>query len=198
MCNKRRQTGLSLIEVAVFIVVLGIGIAGLLVLYNQVTKASVDPMVRKQALALALSLLEEIELRAFTYCDPDDPNVYTASVANAANCPVLLEAMGAEPGETRYSTIAPYDNVNDYNSLAAMAGSNPVDPNSIRDIANNTIPGLTGYTVSVAVAPIAAGDFGGTVTNTNDALGITVTVTAPPNITVSLQGYRLRYAPNSP
>src|SRR4051812_24967928 len=102
MFNKQRQRGMSLIEVVVFIVVLGIGFAGMLVLYNQVTQASVDPIVRKQALAVASSLLEEIELQAFTYCDPDDPNVYTASAPDATNCPILLERMGAEPGETRY------------------------------------------------------------------------------------------------
>src|SRR5712671_3317025 len=84
MSNKCRQTGMSLIEVVLFIVVLGIGFAGILVLYNQVSKASVDPIVRKQALAIASSLLEEIELRAFTYCDPDDPAVFTAT--SAADC----------------------------------------------------------------------------------------------------------------
>ena len=71
------QRGLSLIETVVFIVVLGIGIAGLAVLYNQLTLASVDPLVRKQAVAIASSLMEEIQLRPFTYCDPDDPLVFT-------------------------------------------------------------------------------------------------------------------------
>src|SRR4051812_39097708 len=82
--QRMRQAGLSLIEVVVFIVVLGIGFAAILTLYNSLTTASVDPMVRKQALAIASSLLEEIELRAFTYCDPDDANVYTAT--SSAGC----------------------------------------------------------------------------------------------------------------
>src|SRR3954470_9892401 len=82
--TSRSHAGMSLIEVVVFIVVLGIGIAGTLVLFNQVTRASVDPMIRKQALALASSMLEEVELKAFTYCDPDDATVYTA--VNAAAC----------------------------------------------------------------------------------------------------------------
>jgi type II secretory pathway pseudopilin PulG len=75
MCSSR-EGGFSLLEVVIFIVVLGIGIAGMAVLYNQVTLASVDPLVRKQALAIANSLMEEIQLRAFTYCDPDDPLVF--------------------------------------------------------------------------------------------------------------------------
>jgi MSHA pilin protein MshD len=202
MSNRRHRAGMSLIEVVVFIVVLGIGLAGILTLYNRLTIASVDPIVRKQALAIASSLLEEIELRAFTYCDPDDPAVFTAT--STAGCdPLKIETMVAEtfspPGtETRFSTTAPFDNVNDYNSLPAMSGSNTLDPNSIRDIADNTIAGLGGYTVTVSVVQIAANELGAAVTNTTDALRITVTVTGPTNVIVSLRGYRLRYAPNSP
>jgi MSHA pilin protein MshD len=83
MCS-RREHGFSLIETVIFIVVLGIGIAGLAVLYNQLTLASVDPLVRKQAVAIANSLMEEIQLRPFTFCDPDDPLVFT--VASPAGC----------------------------------------------------------------------------------------------------------------
>ncbi len=107
MSIRRRSTGFSLIEVVVFIVVLGIAFVGMLVLYNRVTSASVDPMVRKQALAIASSLLEEIELRAHTFCDPDDPNVYTAT--STAGC-TIIEAIGPEAGETRYS-VPRFDNV---------------------------------------------------------------------------------------
>ncbi len=98
MCARHRSAGFSLIEVVVFIVVLGIAFVGMLILYNRVTSASVDPMVRKQALAIASSLLEEIELRAYTFCDPDDPNVYTAT--STAGC-TTIEAIGPEAGETR-------------------------------------------------------------------------------------------------
>ena len=79
MCS-RRQAGFSLLEAVIFIVVLGIGIAGMAILYNQLTVASVDPLVRKQALAIANSLMEEIQLRPFTFCDPDDPLVYTETL----------------------------------------------------------------------------------------------------------------------
>lgn len=199
MSRNPPSRGFSLIEVVVFIVVLGIGFASMLVLYNRVTLASVDPLVRKQALAIASSLLEEIELRAFTYCDPDDPNVYTATSATVgpAGCTAAatVEGIGAEAGETRYAAPR-FDNVNDYNGFA-MAGSNPADPNSIRDITNQTISGLNGYSVTVVIAAIAVNELPG-VADTTDALRINVTVTGPTGVNVSLQGYRLRYAPNSP
>lgn len=47
MSSSVRSRGLSLIEVVVFMVVVSIGIAGIVMLYNQLTVASVDPLVRK-------------------------------------------------------------------------------------------------------------------------------------------------------
>ncbi len=181
---------MSLIEVVVFIVVLGIAFAGILALYNRLTSASVDPLVRKQALAIASSLLEEIELRAFTYCDPDDANVYTATGSPGGGCTVD-ETLGAEAGETRYANPR-FDNVNDYNGFGMAAGA-------IRTIDDPTpIPGLGNYSVLANVQNIAAGELGVGVPTT-EALRITVTAThQPTGLTVSLQGYRLRYAPNSP
>jgi MSHA pilin protein MshD len=195
MCNRGRTAGLSLLEVVVFIVVLGVGFAGMLVLYNRVTTASVDPVVRKQTLAIAQSLLEEIELRAYTYCDPDDANVYTAS--SAAGCATLVENIGPEAGETRYNNPR-YDNVNDYNGFCMGPGS-PVCPSGvITTAANVAIPQLADYRVDVSVAQTTAADNLGPVPL---AAGLHITVTAkhvPTGTTVSLEGYRVRYAPNSP
>jgi len=186
MCTRRAQAGLSLIEVVVFIVVLGIAFVGMLILFNRVTSASVDPVVRKQALAIAASLLEEVELHAFTYCDPDDANVYTAN--SAGDCSTV-EAIGAEAGETRYASPR-FDNVNDYHGFS-MAGA------GILSADGQPIAGLTGYSVSVTVANISPGELP-SVADVNDALRITVAVSAPTGVNVSLQGYRLRYAPRSP
>jgi MSHA pilin protein MshD len=185
MCSRRRQSGLSLVEVVVFIVVLGIGIAGIALLYNQVTRASVDPLVRKQAVAIATSLMEEIQLRPFTYCDPDDAAVFTAAAPAGCATP---ENIGAEGGETRYGP-AFFDNVSDYAAFPPMVGS-------IQDVTNTTIAGLTGYSAQVQIAA-AGGDFPAAVP-ADDALLITLTVTGPANTQIVLRGYRLRYAPNSP
>lgn len=183
--SSSRQRGLSLIETVIFIVVLGIGIAGLAVLYNQLTLASVDPLVRKQAVAIASSLMEEIQLRPFTFCDPDDPAVFTAAGPGACG---TAEGIGAE-GETRYGPTF-FDNVSDYHGFS-MGGS-------IQDITNATITGLTGYSADVQIVA-AGGDFPAAVPP-DEALRITVTVDGPPGtgVRVVLQGYRLRYAPNSP
>jgi MSHA pilin protein MshD len=186
MCTSNRARGFSLIEVVVFVLVLGIGIAAVVTLYGQLTKASVDPLVRKQALEIASSLLEEIELQPFTYCDPDDPAVFTAT--SAAGCAVP-ETIGPQPGETRYADPR-FDNVGDYSGFS-MTGPN------ILDMSGTLIPGLGGYAVSVSIVNVAAGELPAML-STSDGLRITVTVTAPAGVSVALQGYRLRYAPNRP
>ncbi|MHB1214841.1 MAG: prepilin-type N-terminal cleavage/methylation domain-containing protein [Thiobacillus sp.] len=180
------QRGLSLVELLVFIVVVGIAVTGVMSVYSLNARSSVDPMVRKQAVAIAESLLEEVLSKPFTYCDPDDANADTA--LNAAGCATMTEtAMVSEPGETRYSNLTPYDNVNDYNGF-----NMPAPPGIIGLTTGLPITGLAGYSATVQVQP--AGAFNGI--PAGETLLVTVTVTAPGNLGISLSGYRTRYAPN--
>lgn len=175
----QRARGLSLIELLLFIVVVGIALSAMLMVFATATKASVDPMIRRQQLAIAESLLREVELMPFTWCDPDlDPNYATAS---ATSC-TTTEALGPEAGQTRYGPTNYFNNVNDYAGFS-MSG--------IRDVTNAAVSGLSGYQATVAVANAALDSVPST-----EALKITVTVTGPDNSTLSLQGWRTRYAPN--
>lgn len=183
--SSRRERGLTLLEVVVFIVVLGIGIAALAVIYNQLTLASVDPLVRKQAVAIANSLMEEVQLRPFTYCDPDDAAVFTAPAPGGCGVP---EGIGTEGPETRYGPTF-FDNVGDYHGFTMPAG--------IQDIVGAPVAGLEAYAAQVAIAD-GGGDFPGGTVPAPEALRVTVTVSGPANVRVVLHGYRLRYAPNSP
>lgn len=81
MCtNSRRQAGFTLIELIIFIVVVGVGMAGILMVMDVSVRSSADPMVRKQTVAIAESLMEEIMLMPFQ--DPDGlPNVVEAQRA---------------------------------------------------------------------------------------------------------------------
>jgi len=82
--RPRAEHGISLIELIVFIVIVGIAVAGVVGALSMATRSSADPMIQKQALAIAEALLEEVQLQPFTYCDPDDPNA--ASAFSAADC----------------------------------------------------------------------------------------------------------------
>ncbi len=172
--------GAALIEVVMFIIVVGVAVGGVMMMFANTTRASADPLIRKQALAIAESLLEEVRLMPFTFCDPDDPAVSTAGAPAACGTP---EVVGPEAGETRYAALTPFDNVNDYNGFA-MAGG-------ILDITETAIAGLGAYSATIGVGGII---FGGI--PVADAQLITVTVTGPNTITVVLNGIRTRHAPN--
>jgi MSHA pilin protein MshD len=60
------QKGISLIELIMFMVIISIAVSGILLVMNNVASHSADTLVRKQALAVAESLLEEIELQSLT------------------------------------------------------------------------------------------------------------------------------------
>ncbi len=170
-----------------FIVIVSAAVAGVLGALSLATRASADPMIQKQALAIAEALLEEVQLQPFTYCDPDDAN--TATADNAAGCASTVEAMGPDGGETRTGD-PPYDNVNDYQVGGVGGPGLSVSP--ISDLTGAAITGLDSYSVNVQVAAQALD----TVPSSAAAL-ITVTVTGPGNTTVVLHGYRARYAPNA-
>jgi hypothetical protein len=111
------------------------------------------------------------------------------------SCGTLTEAIGPETyasvTETRYSTDRPFDNVNDYDGFDSNTGAL-----GIRNIDNTPIAGLEGYRVTVSVAGQPLGAIGNDAFGNPQSLLITVTVTGPGNTTVTLNGYRTRYAPN--
>jgi MSHA pilin protein MshD len=65
--NRRNflMRGFTLIELVIFIVVVSVGIAGILKVSTVVVASSTDPMVRKQAIAVAETMLEEILLKEY-------------------------------------------------------------------------------------------------------------------------------------
>ena len=186
---------MTLVELVVFIVLVGIAFGALMLAFNQFGFHSTDPMIRKQSLAIAESLMDEVELMPFTYCDPDDPNASTAT--STASCGTSEDGLGVgtapctigpEAGESRYSTATPFDNVSDYCGFAMTPGTT----GGIRDITNAPVTGLSGYSASISVAQAGLGGIAAA-----DALRITVTVTAPNATTFELVGYRTRYAPRT-
>jgi MSHA pilin protein MshD len=184
--NKRlrRQAGLSMVELVLFIVIVGIAVAGVLMVMIQSNKASADPQMRKQAVSIAEGLLEEIQLARFTWCDPGDDNADTAN--SAADCSVPEKA-GLEPGNDR-----PYDNVNDY----VTAFSNE-ESFLLTDLNENPVGDLKPYTAFLTITPESLGSGAGAIaSNTNDVLRIRVRVHYASEDVV-LDGYRTRYAPNA-
>ena len=97
---RRRQQGVTLVELVIAIVIVGVAGAALYQAMASMSARSADPMLQQQSLALAESYLEEILLQSFL-----DP-------ATGTQCPA--------PPATR----AAYDNVCDYAGLVDNGARN--------------------------------------------------------------------------
>ena len=190
MCDRGRQQGVTLIELIVFMVIVGVALTGMLTVFNLTARSGADPMIRKQMLAIAEGLMDEVAAMPFTWCDPDDPAAATA--INAAAC-ATPEALGSEVGETRGGALTPFDNANDYNGCGpGVAACNLASP--IPSI-TGTLTAPVGYAATITVAPSALGP-GATPVPAAASLLVTVTVSFN-NEVLAIQGYRTRYVPNS-
>ena len=131
--TRAHNQGFTLIELITFIVVVSAGLAGILSVMNNGAASSADPMVRKQAAALADSIMEEILLQAF--CDPD-------TVDAVAVPPVCGAILPPEANRTLF------DDVDDYNGIdEVIVATGPVFVG---------LPAaLNGYRVQIAVVPAA-------------------------------------------
>ncbi|UMR29089.1 prepilin-type N-terminal cleavage/methylation domain-containing protein [Massilia sp. MB5] len=64
MWNKA-QRGVTLVELIVAIVILGVGLVGILMAFSGAAVRSTDPMVRRQMAAIAEGMMEEIQRMPF-------------------------------------------------------------------------------------------------------------------------------------
>ena len=119
-----------------------------------------------------------------------DPQVYkqALAIAEAMLDEILLNAYDHDGV---VGTRANFNDVQDYNGFTTA-------PGGMTDIQGAAIPGLADYNVSVAVTTggaAALNDEAGALSAVNESRRVTVTVThAPSQFSISMDGYRLRYA----
>lgn len=166
--GSARQHGLTLIELIMFIIVVGVGLAGVLTVLDVTGRASADPVIRKQALAVAEAMLDEILSKSYENdaADPGNTSVTLGCTANTnPTCTANTPAQRAR-----------YNDVDDYSGW---------NQNGVFDLNGTALAGLMTYRVVVAVAAPAA--FGG-VTGKQ----VTVTVTGGAEA-VALTGFRANF-----
>ena len=119
MTNTFRQHGATLIELVMFIVIISTAVVGILQVMNLVTSHSADPLVRKQALAIAESLLEEIELQDFSNPSGGFPGPYIP--ANRASFDDIFDYSGfATTGIYAVDGVTTIPNLGNYNVSATV------------------------------------------------------------------------------
>ena len=139
------QRGLTIVELLVAIVVLGVGLAGVLLAFGITTRGSADPVVAQQMLSIAEELLEEIQLKPYT------PAPNAAPAACARNT---------------------FNDVSDYNGYAPAAGVICfIDGTPIPSLAGYSVRVQVQTTALVGVA--AAKRITVTVTRGTDSLVLT-------------------------
>ena len=163
--NRNKQLGFTLIEVIIFIVVVGAGLAGILSVMNTVVKSSADPLITKQTVAIAESLLEEILAKEF---------------ANPA---------GGDTGSSR----ALFDDVTQYNGYSTpvcTSGCTPIGC-GVLDMQGTQVASLCRYNItSVTVADTTVAE--NPALSAITAQRVAVTVTGPQGA-ITLTGYRSNY-----
>ena len=124
--SRPAQRGLTLIELVLAMVVIGVGLAGVMLAYSTVTRGSADPLVQRQMQGIAEELIEEIALKPY------------AAAANAAPATACARDtwndLGDYAGYTTSGRICSIDGA----PIAALAGYSvrvAIDPVTLAGVA---------------------------------------------------------------
>lgn len=129
---RRRGRGFTLPELLVLIVVLSVALAGVLVVFERAVSGSVDPQLRKQSVAIAESLMEEILLQPF---------------ANPT---------GGFSGAATYANRSQFDDVSDYNGFPSGAtGIFTIDGAAVTGLSNYSVSVTVATSANITGVPAA-------------------------------------------
>lgn len=193
MCIRHKcARGMTLIELIIFMVIVGIAAVSVLQMLSVASRNSVDPGRSKQALLLAEALLEEVQGAPFTFCDPTDARASqaTSATTNPGGCSSIVEAVGQVAPEPVLAR--PFNNVNDY---VTQYGVNATPFNNasgdIVDIDGNSIA-VSGFSATLQISQAA---FNGVAAADSLRIVVTVSDTTGHTPPVVAEAYRLRYSP---
>ena len=206
--SSLKVTGVTLIEMVIFIVIVGVAVTGVTAVYINVSRSSAVPMVKMRSIELGQSMLEEILLKAYDESTPngggcvDFPAGSSRCVSGDTATSTTVADFGTD-GETRSS----FDDVDDYHNLAYCgANTTAADalcsgscPRLLDDAETDIADEYAGYTICVRLSfagaemnSVAPG-VGTTSVLAEDAKRIDVIVTDHLNGRVVLSAYRLNF-----
>lgn len=131
MLNKhRRSAGVTLVELIIAMVIMGVALAGMVAVYTAATRSSTDPVIVQQMEAIADNMMEEILIKPF--------------------------AVGPGTGaRVNFDDVRDYDKYG-VNGTTVIAGIRDVEGNQIPGLENYGVSVTTSTTVTLTGIP--AGD----------------------------------------
>ena len=109
-----RSAGVTLVELVVALVIMGVALAAVVAVYASTTRASVDPVIVQQMQAIADNMMEEVLLKPY--------------------------APGPEPGAGAGGARVNFDDVRDYSGYGqAIQGIRDVEGNAIPGLERYTV-----------------------------------------------------------
>ena len=212
--SSNSQSGLSLIEAIIFILILSIALSAIISAYIYMTRYSANSMLNLRTVELSQAVMDEILSKGYDENTPvgggcvdgyADTSCTSGTTAQAA----VAGSFGTNPGEIR----SRFDDVDDYHDLAycgagvtdpplpCAAGSCPASPNRFIDETGADIESdYSGYSICIQVS--FAGDemnnltdtTGSTVTvNSNDAKRIDLIVSDPLSARLTYSAYKTNF-----
>lgn len=179
----RNQRGVTLVELVIAIVIIGLAATALLRSFGLQLFDSVDPMVRSQSQLLARQFLSEVTSKS--YYDPAADPRTNPTLDNAQVSASIQDQTASTAGPPRSN----WDNVYEYEGYDSGSGG-------ITDVQGNAITGLENYRVQVTADISDSLQLGG-LDNTSGCpakiMLVTVTVSDPRGQSVVLSGYRTGY-----
>lgn len=127
LSSRSHSAGVTLVELVITIVIIGIGIAGLAGAFATLVGRGADPLDQARAVALAQLYMDEIITKPFAHSSPVGGGV-------VGSCTID----GAEAGETRIT----FNDVDDYNGITLQVPASPT----------GLLNGYSNFRVTVAVS----------------------------------------------
>ncbi len=199
MSTYRAQRGISLIELIIFIMVVGTALAGVVSMLDMGVLHSADPMVRKQMLSIAEGLLDEIDQMPFSACDPVS-NTNPSATTTAQCTPAGSYQQFGYPS----AGVSPRSNFNNLGNYCSNAGPSAAtcslltlgsSSTAMPDLTGSTTGAPLGYWATVALTPEALwGVSSNSTAATMNVLRVTVTVYYGSD-SLRLDTYRTRWSP---